>query len=141
LTIHTPRRTTAERAIAKIAQLSHDQQAKYIQALRDSIRWNPDDGNPPSSAGDVSIWNGIPIAALEKQLIVLNKVEAAELLTDVGVPYGLAKLRKDILTKQGYERKFNRPPAKVANRLVFTYAEVLSIVEFTGGMTVPDVLA
>ena len=133
--------TTAARAIQKIKELSPDQQANYALALRDSIVWDAeeDDGHPPSPQ-DLSRWHGIPLDALESQLVLLNKQEAESLLQDVGRPIGGATIRKKVLTADAYKLQFGRKASKVSNRLVFTYVEVMLLSGFSGDLSEPEKL-
>lgn len=131
--------STAEQALKLILRLSKDQHSKYAQALRDSIEWNREgNGRQPPSALQVSRWHSLPLKALEAQLVLLNKAEAASLLSDVGQPIGTPSLMKHVLTEDAYFKKFRRKVGKVGIRLVFTYAEVLVLAEFNGVYDLPD---
>jgi hypothetical protein len=130
--------STAERAVQRVSRLAEDQHRKYIRALQDSMIWDEEDRSrvPPSPA-DLSTWSKLPIDALESQLVLLNKGQAASLLQDVGKVVGLPTLRKTILTESAYLRRFRRKPAKVHNRLVFTYVEILLLAGYEGGLKLP----
>lgn len=130
--------STAQRALRCISQLARDQHRRYAEALRDSMTWDRENNAKPPSPNDLVRWHELPLEALQAQMIVLTKSQAAALLQDVGHPTGLPSLRRNVLTDSRYFKKLNRKVAKVKGRLVFTYTEVLALSGFTGTIRPPD---
>lgn len=95
---------------------------------------NPD---RPPTVGDVVRISGFSLPHLEFLNIILSKATAVKFLQLAESGLQSDFLARELFRSEIYERKFNRRAAKIKRRLVFTFAEVLSLVGYSGPIEPP----
>jgi len=89
------------------------------------------------SSREAALVSGLSLPLLEFRNIVLGKEKAVEFLqlSKCSIPANL--LLSEVLDSRVYEQFFKRAAVKIRRRLVFTYAEVLSLVGYQGAVASP----
>jgi hypothetical protein len=83
-------------------------------------------------ATEVAELSRLSLPHLEFANIILSRPTAVDFLKRSGVGLSRTVLLQDVLTERFYEQQFARPSAKVRQRAMFTYAELLAMVRYTG---------
>lgn len=117
-------------------------QSRFVKALSRSLRQdfgNYDDPNIVSPM-DLREMYGIPLEVMLNFHIIVDRKNAHELLADFGFEVSIATLSKKYFTGHRYEHIFRRCASKVGNKYVYTYAEVMHLVEFSFDLRIPPEL-
>jgi hypothetical protein len=118
----------------------------YSSAIRASLGFGepgesaipvPEAGQIPN-ADAVSATSGLSLPHLEFRNIILSRSTAVQFLrlSDARLPVRF--LLDELLRPEIYQRYFQRPAVRIKRRQVFTYAEILSLVGFTGQIEKPS---
>jgi hypothetical protein len=86
---------------------------------------------------EVATASGLSLPHLEFRNIILSRGTAVHFLKLSGAGLPLRFLLDEVLRPEIYQVYFQRPPVRIKRRQVFTYAEVLSLVGFTGRIGKP----
>ena len=115
----------------------------YATAIRISMGFTdtqslvifPDRIPSPVVVADIS---GLSLPHLEFRNIVLSRATTVEFLQNSksDIPPGF--LLHEVFTPEVYKLHFNRSPVKIKRRQVFTYTEVLSLVQYGGSVELPS---
>ncbi len=117
----------------------------YLSAIRASIAFSTEDPLAPvsgdtqriPSSEDVARISGLSLPLLEFHRIILCKAVLADRIEHSEPDFQAKPFLSELLRAEVYERHFRRPPVKIRRRQVFTYAEVLSLVGYTGAVEWP----
>ena len=93
------------------------------------------------SSREVATASGLSLPLLEFRNIVLGKDKAVEFLRLSKCRLPADFLLSEVLDSRVYEQHFKRGAVKIRRRLVFTYAEVLSLVGYEGSVASPSWVA
>jgi hypothetical protein len=118
----------------------------YLSAIRASIAFSAGDTlaivsrDPqgiPSSV-DVARISGLSLPLLEFHKIILSKAVITDFMEHSEPRRQANRFLPDLLRPEVYEWHFRRHPVKIRRRQVFTYAEVLSLVRYSGPVIWPS---
>lgn len=103
---------------------------RFHRALRYSALG--DGGEPPKTYSPLEIESetGIPLHVQYEFFIVVSKDRALDFLAGLGYSPQKAAFKKRT-TEQAYKKTFGKTPAKVGNKLVFSYLEILRLEKLT----------
>lgn len=92
---------------------------------------------PPPTALDVVRVSGFSLSLLEFFNIILNKTTALEFLHLAQSGFKTNRLTRYVLRSEVYERTFNRRAPRLSRRQLYTFAEILSLVGYSGTVEPP----
>ncbi|BDC50222.1 hypothetical protein F183_A25380 [Bryobacterales bacterium F-183] len=110
---------------------------RYSKALQLSLgSWalGSEGSSHVPSPVDVARISGLSLPHLEVLNIVLSKRTAEEFL-EMATGVNAAAMVKKYVRYTNYRERFLRPVAKVNRRLLFTFAEILSLIGYSGPAT------
>ncbi len=129
--------TIPERSVQKIRRVAPDQRRRYAEALQASILWDPEEDVLPISTDELSKEYSLPLAAMAEQLIIVDKKGAVEFLNELGLPVSVHSFRRSV-TATFYKRSLKRKATTLGRKLVFSYGEILFLVDYRNEVKVPS---
>lgn len=118
--------------------VNDDQKKKFSKALRDSINLDMKHKKPrPASPHEIEESHGISLEDQINCYISLTKIIAMDFLKAYGKKIKESSFKKKY-NKKYYEDFFNREVAIVNRKLLFTYAELLHMVEYEFKLDFPE---
>ena len=130
-----------ERAAKSILRLADPNlRRSHARALKDSLEVRPGDDpeNLPTAKG-ISDYFSIDLPTLVETLICLDRESAVAFLHDMSKPMTLATFSKRYTAKK-HKELLGRPPTVLGKKHVYTYGEVLHLIEYAQHLTFPPSL-
>ena len=119
-----------------LAEEDPEYRKRLARALWESVNVNPDAANP-NSPQDIAEWYDVAIPVQAAMKICTTKKDAFDFLDAQSRLTSKAILDKH-LTANRIKKVLDRRPLKVRGALIFTYAEVLCLLEFWNPIELPD---